>query len=286
MSKSELVTAKTCIVCCDCFKINVQKSPMAALRCFHAREMEQFLICCRSVMLCSKVYFYLLNLLKGSTLNNNLTTRDVISLYHSETSDKYKQSVLESLTTDKGNLKLVLATSSLVCEVNMKNIRFVIHFGSAHHTVDNCQQIVHAGRNMDDLCQGILYTYLISGRSKVTEAMEYVAASDLDCLRSKLFSPFNEQGSLVPPKVPGHDCCSFCAMDCKCEGDCTKFPFLHLIDHEKIVPVLPKTPIRDVSNDMVLLVREMIVETSKHHLFLAPPGIVTGLTATCVFLKS
>ena len=154
------------------------------------------MIYCRSVILCVKVYFYLLNLLKGRTSNNNLIPRDVISLYHSETLDKYKQSVLESLTTDKGNLRLVVATSSLGCGVNMKNIHFVIHFGSANHTADYCQQIGRAGRNMDDLCHGILYTYSISGRSKVTEAMkEYVAASDSECLRSKLFFPFNEQGS-------------------------------------------------------------------------------------------
>ena len=80
------------------------------------------------------------------------------------------------------------------------------------------------------------------------------------------------------PKVPGCDCCSFCAMDCKCEGDCTKFPFLNLIYHENFFPVLPKTTMRNI-----LLVRKMIleyIETAPPSL--APPGIVTGLTATCI----
>jgi len=61
----------------------------------------------------------------------------------------------------------------------------------------------------------------IKGKTKmiITQVIEiskqmkgYINSFDKCCLRTKLFTPFNENQEKVLPLKPGHTCCCFCAV--------------------------------------------------------------------------
>jgi len=60
--------------------------------------------------------------------------------------EENKTRVLQSLTSDQETLtpKVIIATSSLGCGVNAKNVKFVVHFGPAYDTVDYCEPMNNA----------------------------------------------------------------------------------------------------------------------------------------------
>ena len=116
----------------------------------------KFVVFCRSVTLAGFVYSYFIRML--AKLGEEIP-KGVVGIYHSETLQKYKDRVFESLTSDAGTIKLVVATSSLGCGVNMKGVKFIVHFDPAFHTVDYYQQIGRAGSDSDQICHAILYSF-------------------------------------------------------------------------------------------------------------------------------
>ena len=112
-----------------------------------------------------------------------------VGIYHSETLQKYKDTVFESLTSDAYTIKLVVETSSLGCGVNMKGVKFIVLFGSAFHTIDYCQQI---GRDSDEIRHNVLYSFP-TGNTSISKSMKsYITRSIEICLRQMIFTPLNE----------------------------------------------------------------------------------------------
>lgn len=112
-------------------------------------------------------------------------------MYHSMTRGENKDVVLSALTSTDPAMRLVIATSSLGCGVNAVGIKYVVHFGPSYDVVDYCQQIGR-GRDTNEQCYAILYTYS-EGHSKISNGMKsYMKGSTTQCLRSLLYSPFNK----------------------------------------------------------------------------------------------
>ena len=107
------------------------------------------------------VYASLVRLLKKKSPDTNLQKH--VGLYHSETHPEDKKEVLEALTKNIGEICVVVATSSLRCGVNTKDVRYVIHYGPAYHLMDYCQQVGRAGRECENDCYAILYTFSQDG---------------------------------------------------------------------------------------------------------------------------
>ena len=117
---------------------------------------------------------------------------------------------MNALTTPSSSMRVVVATSSLGCGVNMKNVKYIIHFGLLYHLVDYCQQIGKAGRGETTLSHAILYNFPQVGKSISRPMRTYASKANDKCLRQSLFTPFNENNETVHPKQPSHLCCSFC----------------------------------------------------------------------------
>ncbi|XP_066910771.1 bifunctional 3'-5' exonuclease/ATP-dependent helicase WRN-like [Clytia hemisphaerica] len=119
-------------------------------------ESPKFVIFCKFVDTAGIVYQQLRRFKKKA--RPDLNPKDLIGIFHAETRKKKKNIVLESLT-EVVSLKVIVATSSLGCGVNMKDVRYIIHYGPAFHLVDYCQQVGRAGRDGSSKCHAILYSF-------------------------------------------------------------------------------------------------------------------------------
>ena len=139
-------------------------------------------------------------------------------MFHCESPDFVKTRCLNSLTnTDKRTPRVIIATSTIGCGINVKPLQYVCHFGPAHSLVDYRQQIGRAGRSGEPNCHAILYTYKTPNKN-VNQKMKDYATLKSGCLRTSLFSPFSES-NYVPSLDIGHNYCSFCTISCSCDQD-------------------------------------------------------------------
>ena len=192
-----------------------------------------------------------------------------------------------SLTSLEAIIRVVIATSSLGCGINCKDLCNDFHFGPSHSLVEYCQQIGRVGRSGEKLCHAVLYSYPQAASTVSSEMKSYIESTDRVCLRGKLFSPFNEHSNLFPPIVPGHTCCSFCSQKCNCAGpSCiSSYPFETLDDEPS--ENQQKSPsslifVRNVSDSDKDAVRQALVNFHKDCLSSStqsvPSGIISGLT--------
>ena len=209
----------------------------------------------------------------------------LIGMFHSETVNRNKIKLLNSLIKNKGNTRIFIATSTLGCGINPKAVEYVIHFGPSFGLADYCQQIGRAGRNSSLQCHAILYAYPQSGKLTVSKEMtDYIKNSSNKCLRSALFSRFNEDGNMVHPSKPGHLCCSFCAKSCDCvELNCSiSFHFESITETSVNNPV----QIREISikqrSEFLSSLEDFransVIPSSSNSFLFVPPVCLSGLT--------
>jgi len=141
----------------------------------------KILIYCRSMDLCGRFYIALKSLFNGY----HETPDDIIKMFHAQTSPDCKHEVLESLRVAQSTIRIIVCTSALECGVNMKNVRYVIHYGPAFDVTDYCQQIGRAGRNTDQQCHAVFYHYSNSKRNISDRLKEFMNCKS--CLRTELF---------------------------------------------------------------------------------------------------
>ena len=110
----------------------------------------------------------------------------LVGMYHSHTLAPNKALALNSLTKNQGNMRVIFAISSLGCGIDCKNLSYVFHFGPSNSTVEYCQQIGRAGRDTENLCHAVLYTYPQSLRNVAQEMKDFASTSGTSCLRQKL----------------------------------------------------------------------------------------------------
>ena len=126
-------------------------------------------------------------------------------MYHGETIARNKELVLKSLTTDNGSMRVTIATSSLGCGVDCKDVIFIVHLGVPFDLADYVQQIGRAGRGDTSMqCHAILYKVPSSSKKVNKNIVDYCKSNS--CLRSVLFTPFNENRVPVKALTPAHRC--------------------------------------------------------------------------------
>ena len=190
-------------------------------------DCPKIIIYCRSITLVGWLVEKLLCRLGDAAYLHpeNKNSKDLlVGIYHSETSVRNKEKVLNSLITN-GIKRIIIATSSLGCGINCKDVKYIVHFGYSFGLADYCQQIGRAGRESEMKCHAILYTYHQGGKKIIQEdIISYAGNSSKKCLRVTLFSPFNEEETEISPILPKHDCCCFCSKTCSCER-CPHFQY-------------------------------------------------------------
>ena len=238
------------------------------------KHSPKILIYCRSITLVGWLYEQLMLALMQEAYVGRIRKKcnSLVGIYHSATPEKSKEQVLKSLT-DETNMRLVIATSALGCGVNAFNVKYVVHFGPSIGLADYCQQIGRAGRNSDNQCHAILYLYPVPYKILLDDMKAYLTGSK--CLRSSLYTPFNEDGNLVEPLSPAHLCCSFCEINCLCQN-CEEFPYK---PRELLTPLIMASACTEEANK----VRELLLEYQKsfsnpnYHYFL-PVKYVSGMS--------
>jgi ATP-dependent helicase YprA (DUF1998 family) len=137
------------------------------------------------------------------------------------TLSKYKARVSDSLRSDTGNVRVVVATSALSMGVNFPNVKYIIHMGPARNTVDHIQEVGRADRNGEPSHNIVIYYG--NQLTHCTKSVKDFCKTN-GCIRKALFKDFASVNSVDPL----HSCCSNCALICKCNGqDCQKeeYPF-------------------------------------------------------------
>ena len=209
-------------------------------------------------------------------------------MFHAQTVSRNKEKVLKSLTTNTGFIRLFIATSSLGCGINASDVMFVVHFGPSFGLADYCQQIGRAGRNSPHLCHAILYIYPLKKSSLSEDMKDYINSCKKGCLRTALFTPFNEDNKTILPSSVGHLCCSYCSESCKCEvGNCQR-KYLHeqlFVDNEcNSETANANAPFRTVETDEKDLVKDLLnqymtsLSLPNEALLFVPSSYVSGLT--------
>ena len=103
----------------------------------------KIVVFCRSVETAGLVYDELKRFF--SKKNHEIEPKKLIGMFHASTKPKKKDIVMAALTTVDSQMRVVVATSSLGCGVNMKNVQYIVHFGLSYHLVEYCQQIGELG---------------------------------------------------------------------------------------------------------------------------------------------
>jgi len=222
----------------------------------HRERAPKSVIFCRSVNLLGLVYYHITKMIEKELPDSN--PKSIVGIFHSKTLEKNKKKVLHSLTNETA-MRFVIATSSLGCGVNMKGIKYIVHYGPSYDLTDYCQQVGRGGRNIESFCDAILYTFPQGDKDITKQMKNYVHSASISCLRSMLFTPFNENCEIVQPLTPGHWCCSYCKKKCECGDDQCKLtlPFNNQIQASDLFDTEIK---RQVTPESIKTVKECLYE--------------------------
>ena len=200
------------------------------------KECPKTLIFCNTMNDIAKVVNYLLQKLGDFVYNDTKYQESCyIGIYYSNSWQEGKDRITKSL---KGNglKRVIIATTSLCMGVNFLDIRYIVNWGAARSIVDMHQQAGRAGR---DGSQSHILTVFHGQQIGPCEpeVKEFVRAKG--CLRVAAYQSLD---STVQPLMPFHDCCSHCAVSCKCNGDsCSAL----VLEHDKRVVDEHETVVKD-----------------------------------------
>ncbi|XP_062582012.1 probable ATP-dependent DNA helicase RecS [Saccostrea cucullata] len=172
------------------------------------------LMYCTSITDCAAIYNYLCKELPDCE----------IEMYHSETEQEKKDSILGLLQDPSSKWKLIIATNALGMGIDVKDCHSLILFGAPRLIVDLLQEIGRVGRDQ----QPSLALLLHHGHhlSHVeTEVKEFYKAAT--CRRQMLMTNFLSESEMNSVKVQSgnHTCCDLCMKDCSCLN-CTDMLYL------------------------------------------------------------
>ena len=247
-------------------------------------ECSKVLIYCNSQNLVSWLFGQFNSVLDHNIYVNGIKDPNnlLVNMFHADSPEFVKNRCLKSLTAYDEHLpRVVIATSAIGCGINVKNLKYVCHFGPAYSLVDYCQQIGRAGRNDDPNCHAVLYSYPSSNKKINKKMKAYTKLKDA-CLRTELFSPFSESNN-VPPLEIGHTCCSICSLSCICDIDHTSlFPFEKEND---FFMQSPKVSVREVTENDKESIRILLKKYHRNCLSESlnlPSSSMSGLTENIV----
>ena len=83
----------------------------------------------------------------------------LVRMYHRSSTTEIKNDIIADMKRPDGELRLVLATSSLSIGIDMAGIKYVIHHGVPMTSDDFLQKTGRAGREADSKCHFILVNY-------------------------------------------------------------------------------------------------------------------------------
>ena len=146
-----------------------------------------------------------------------------VEMYHSETPQKNKDSIIEALKHSNSTLRIVLSTGVLGMGFDVKECQSVMIFGPPNNLVDMLQEIGRVGRDGNPSCALILYN-AYHQRQLDANVKQFIKPTE--CRRQILMSNFLRQcdmETLQKTECGKHTCCNFCTKKCLCNS-CTVLP--------------------------------------------------------------
>ena len=179
----------------------------------------------------------------------------LVEMFHAGTPERVKQYILNNVTNELGNIRVLVCTIAFGMGVNCKGVHRIVHFGPPKSVESYLQECGRAGRdNATSYCH-LLYNGFLQTHCD-NDIKEYIQSDE--CRRQKILSSFSGKH----PRVEGIsqcECCDVCKR--KCIADCCifdeckqdKFYFVNETSSEGLN--LKK---REVSNQNKELVHELL----------------------------
>ena len=182
----------------------------------HGKDTPKTLIFCTTLNEIAQVTNYLLSKLGPHAYDQQtkVPANCFLRVYYSNSWDRNKETIASSLKAKNGSIKrVVVATTALCMGVNFPDICYIITWGVGRSLLDFHQEAGHAGR--DGVLSHIVIIY--HGQQVVPcekEVKQFIRTTG--CLRVGAYQSLDKN---VKSLSPLHNCCSFCATVCKCNGD-------------------------------------------------------------------
>ncbi|XP_015760430.1 PREDICTED: ATP-dependent DNA helicase Q1-like [Acropora digitifera] len=176
----------------------------------HAKDTPKTLIFCNTLNEIAQVTNYLLSKLGPHAYDqqNKVPQNCFLGVYHSNSWDRNKERISNSLKARNGSIKrVVVATTALCMGVNFPDIRYIITWGAARSLLDFHQEAGCAGRDGVQSHVVVLY-HGQQVRPCEKEVKQFLKTNG--CLRVGAYQSLDKN---IKSLSPLHNCCSFCATE-------------------------------------------------------------------------
>lgn len=141
----------------------------------------------------------------------------LFDMFHMKTDEDVKSSICKSYQDPKGNIRVVLCSTSFSMGLDVKGVDTVIHYGPANDIDDYLQESGRAGRDPLSQSHAILIKYKrCLGSQNISVPMKNYAKSS-ECRRKLLMENL---GFPADVHETLHSCCDLCRDICKCSCKC------------------------------------------------------------------
>lgn len=179
-------------------------------------EATRTIIYCQTIKQCALVYTTI-KILLGEKIYEDPMQKDakrvLLEMLHSCTPTSNKEHILESFQSDRGCVRILVATIAFGMGVDCKQVHRTIHFGPAKNVEAYMQESGRAGRDGKQSIAYLLYQSLQLIHVE-KDIKKYIKTKS--CRREFLMSFFDVHHST---KDPLHLCCDNCSLECKCDRE-------------------------------------------------------------------
>ncbi|KAK3086487.1 hypothetical protein FSP39_019095 [Pinctada imbricata] len=170
----------------------------------------KILIYCKSISDVAKIFDYI-------TDEVSEELRSCVAMYHSETEDAIKETILTSISDPQDKIRIMISTNALGMGVDFKNLSNVILFGPPNSMLDVVQELGRAGRNGERAMAILMYK---SHHLSQCDEEVKVLYQTPECRRISMMKPFLGDNDLEQLKsdIGDHTCCDICQQKCTCKN--------------------------------------------------------------------
>ena len=179
----------------------------------HGTGATRTIIYCQTIKQCAVVYSTL-KVLLGENIYEDPLSKDakrvLLEMLHSCSPMTNKENILESFKSERGCIRILVATIAFGMGVDCKQVYRTVHFGPSKNVEAYMQESGRAGRDGKQSIAYLLYqSFQLTHVEK--DIKNYIKSKS--CRRRFLLDFFEVQCS---PKEPLHLCCDNCSLECKC----------------------------------------------------------------------
>ena len=189
---------------------------------FQKLNAPRVIIYCRSLDMCASLYAHFHYELGDESYYPSgaphLCCNRLFGMYHSNTPERNKDTILKSLSKKDGIVRVIFATVALGMGINLCDVNTIIHYGGMNTIDDYFQESGRGGRS-GEKARSIVYwkpidcpkrKELSSTRDHETAAVRRYLENDTSCRRNMLLKYFDSSCVKNSPK----DCCDICSRVC------------------------------------------------------------------------